>query len=557
MAYDVFISYSSRDKPIADGVCANLEAAGVRCWIAPRDIQAGREWPTEISNAIPQCRAMVLIFSTHSNNSNDVSRELVLAASNKLFIIPFKIDDVAPKPGMNYYLASTHWLDAMNPPTHEQIQVLVATVKNLLGLESLAPAPFIPILPAEREKATQSPKKKTLTSRLLWIGIPLLVILAVVACAGSIYLGKKLFPGMANVLTPTQVHFSTASAPGLGLAQVTATTGLLPAWTATLPALTPAPGAPNVTITSAPIPTAAGNSSALNIHATPGKILDLNGNCVAYSPDGKWLIIGSDQIYFYDPHSLTQIRSIQGSSGVSGLAISPDSKVLAAIDESRGVVLFDLASGSELRTLDRTTISTGAVSSSFLAFAPDSQTLAVILGDTVKLFDVASGNEKGTLVAKDARAILFSADGKSLFATGIDGIGVWDVTTSTQLRTLGEPSMTFSRLALSPDGSLLVSGNLFDEPMVLWNAATGQQVRSFAGHKGGINSLAFSPDGKLLASSAGDVTIKLWDVATGNLLQTLTGPTEAVSSLSISPDGSTLASIGNNQGVWLWGVAGK
>ena len=35
MAHDVFISYSSKDKPIADGITANLEAAGLRCWIAP------------------------------------------------------------------------------------------------------------------------------------------------------------------------------------------------------------------------------------------------------------------------------------------------------------------------------------------------------------------------------------------------------------------------------------------------------------------------------------------------------------------------------------------
>ncbi len=36
MAHDVFISYSSKDKPIADAVCANIEAAGIRCWVAPR-----------------------------------------------------------------------------------------------------------------------------------------------------------------------------------------------------------------------------------------------------------------------------------------------------------------------------------------------------------------------------------------------------------------------------------------------------------------------------------------------------------------------------------------
>jgi len=34
MAHDVFISYSAEDKPIADAVCAALEAEHIRCWIA-------------------------------------------------------------------------------------------------------------------------------------------------------------------------------------------------------------------------------------------------------------------------------------------------------------------------------------------------------------------------------------------------------------------------------------------------------------------------------------------------------------------------------------------
>ncbi len=41
MAHDVFISYSSKDKSIADAVCSILEKEQMRCWIAPRDITPG------------------------------------------------------------------------------------------------------------------------------------------------------------------------------------------------------------------------------------------------------------------------------------------------------------------------------------------------------------------------------------------------------------------------------------------------------------------------------------------------------------------------------------
>ncbi|MCK4961093.1 MAG: toll/interleukin-1 receptor domain-containing protein, partial [Anaerolineales bacterium] len=138
MAHDVFISYSSKDRPIADAICAHLEAAGIRCWIAPRDITPGEDWPTAITRAIAQGRVLVLVFSAHSNASEDVSRELYLAANHKLVIIPFKIENIEPEAGKQYYLARTHWLDALNPPTQEQIQNLVERVRTLVPLKGPA-----------------------------------------------------------------------------------------------------------------------------------------------------------------------------------------------------------------------------------------------------------------------------------------------------------------------------------------------------------------------------------------------------------------------------------
>jgi TIR domain len=38
VAHDVFIAYSSKDKSVADAICAGLEAGEIRCWIAPRDV---------------------------------------------------------------------------------------------------------------------------------------------------------------------------------------------------------------------------------------------------------------------------------------------------------------------------------------------------------------------------------------------------------------------------------------------------------------------------------------------------------------------------------------
>ena len=132
MAHDVFISYSHKDQPIANGICAKLEADGLRCWIAPRDIDPGEDWPTAIATGIAGSKVMVLVFSQSSNMSEEVSRELYLAANSKVIIIPFVIEKVRPEASKAYYLGRTHWLDAMNPPTNAQIGQLIERIRSLM-----------------------------------------------------------------------------------------------------------------------------------------------------------------------------------------------------------------------------------------------------------------------------------------------------------------------------------------------------------------------------------------------------------------------------------------
>jgi TIR domain len=135
MAHDVFISHSSRDKPVADAVCAALENAGVRCWIAPRDVQPGRPFAGEITRAIQQSKAMVLIFSANSNNSSQILREVQLAVEAQLHILQFRIEEVLLNDDLKYYLSTPHWLDAMTPPLENHLSRLAASLKLLLGSE--------------------------------------------------------------------------------------------------------------------------------------------------------------------------------------------------------------------------------------------------------------------------------------------------------------------------------------------------------------------------------------------------------------------------------------
>jgi hypothetical protein len=132
-AGDVFISYSSKDKPAADTVCALLERDGVRCWIAPRDILPGREWAESILHGISRARVFVLVFSAAANTSPQVRREVERAVHNEVPIIPFRVEDVAPNESLEYFISTPHWLDAFTPPLEAHVQRLRDSIEGLLS----------------------------------------------------------------------------------------------------------------------------------------------------------------------------------------------------------------------------------------------------------------------------------------------------------------------------------------------------------------------------------------------------------------------------------------
>ena len=136
MIHDVFISYSHIDKPTADAICAKLESNGLRCWYAPRDIKPGEEWATAIMEAIEASRTFVLVFTNHSNGSQQVLRELSTAVHHNIPIIPIKITKTNPSKGMEYYLATVQWQDATGGPLYENINALESRIKGVIGVET-------------------------------------------------------------------------------------------------------------------------------------------------------------------------------------------------------------------------------------------------------------------------------------------------------------------------------------------------------------------------------------------------------------------------------------
>ena len=162
MVHEVFISHSAQDKVVADAVCAAFEEDGIRCWVAPRDVRPGRSFPGEITRAIQHSKVMVLIFSRHSNNSEQVLREVQLAVDSHLPIVRLRIEDVTLSDDLRYYLSTPHWLDALSPPLSKHIASLKTAIKELLAQSAeVASEPPAAQLAPKTSPATSAEKSPT------------------------------------------------------------------------------------------------------------------------------------------------------------------------------------------------------------------------------------------------------------------------------------------------------------------------------------------------------------------------------------------------------------
>ena len=162
MESKVFISHSSNDRAIADVICKRLESAGIKCWIAPRDIEAGSDWTEGIIEGIDSCRVFVLIFSGNANVSEHVRREVAKAFTLGLAVIPFRIENAEPRGSLAYFLGTVHWLNAITPPLDRHLEALLKRTKQLLLADGRSSDPAIEVIGHRKILSTfPTPSKRT------------------------------------------------------------------------------------------------------------------------------------------------------------------------------------------------------------------------------------------------------------------------------------------------------------------------------------------------------------------------------------------------------------
>jgi len=273
---------------------------------------------------------------------------------------------------------------------------------------------------------------------------------------------------------------------------------------------------------------------------------------LAFTSDNKLLASGSvdKTIVLWDPATGTQLRALKEHKGTIGsLAFSPDDKQLASGSADNTIKIWDVASGRVKQTLTGHTLFVSSV-----AFSPDGRMLVSGSGDqSVKLWDLATGRELRTLAAGLPAlagipvSVAFSRDGKTL-ATGAQLVKLWDARSGKEIRSIKvtESNSPMERpIAFSYDGKVLATGG---GGVKLWDVATGKALRTLPGD---ARALSFSPDQKTLAGAQG-TEIKLWNTATGQELQTLEGSQLGVDSVAFNNDGKLLAIGSSDNTIALW-----
>ena len=280
---------------------------------------------------------------------------------------------------------------------------------------------------------------------------------------------------------------------------------------------------------------------------------------VAFSPDNKTLLSGSHDgtLILWDVVTSRQLRSIEGHrhedhpAAVTSVAFSPDGKTLLSASSDKTLRFWDAATGAELRAFHGSDYAQAAV------FSPDGKMVAAADCEGIILLDALTAKPLRTF-RRTLKCVMdqvaFSPDGRTLLYDG-GAVQIRNLATGRVVKSFGRD---VSAMALSPDGKSILLGGYRPE---LWNIVSGRLLRRFPEQPNRGEAVAFSPDGKTIASESqegsspfGPVIIKLWDVTTGRELRRLAGHQNRVSSLVFSADGKWLASGSWDRTVKLWDV---
>jgi WD40 repeat protein/serine/threonine protein kinase len=279
---------------------------------------------------------------------------------------------------------------------------------------------------------------------------------------------------------------------------------------------------------------------------------------VAFSPDGKTLLFGGDQI----------ARRLDVASGrplgrdqthdrpVSGGGFSPDGKLFVTSTMGGTVRVADAATGDDVGAAINVEATVKSVT-----FSPDGKSLLVAAqfgATTLRCYDLATRRPAGpAFQCKDnVYTAAYSPDGRYVVTAALErNATVWDATTGQRVgEPMPHPAVVFTA-GFSPDGKTLVTGCL-DGRARLWDVESGKEIPSaLRPHRGPVRSAAFSRDGRTVLTGSQDGTVRLSDLETGRPIGQLLAHPSELRHAQFSPDETHIVTAGFEGTARLWRLA--
>jgi len=237
-----------------------------------------------------------------------------------------------------------------------------------------------------------------------------------------------------------------------------------------------------------------------------------NQNQVRFTPDGKQLVtIGANndlRVYSLETgKKVVFIPVKEVSGGARCIDLSPDGKTIAMV--GRGTLrLFDLATGEQRANYEvHPQYGVNAV-----AWSPDGTKIATTGTDkTALLVDAKSGKvlKTWTLTLRGVAAV-FSQDAKTLWVSTDDRKVVACDMDANEGEAIVEEGAEIFTLALSKDGKRLILGGPGHAPWILTTGDRKLMDRKAFDSDDWVKAGAISPDGEWLAGGANGGAIYLW-----------------------------------------------
>ncbi len=179
--WDVFVSYASDDRDVANAVLAYLERHAIKCWIAPRDVTPGALYADEIIRSINTSKVLLLVLSENAAASPHVGKEIERASSKRRSIIALRTDAAPLTTALEYFLSESQWVDLRADGREVAFARLLSAIRHKLSPDATTQG-------ADRGFATPSvgsqPKRR--------LSRPVLLLGALIALA-AVYLAADRF----------------------------------------------------------------------------------------------------------------------------------------------------------------------------------------------------------------------------------------------------------------------------------------------------------------------------------------------------------------------------